>query len=224
MKCSMWPVGCFLLRSALDASHMHTRLSLGHKCLQSDALWSKIIHPVTVHPAVLLAACIAAALIPAVMRLCKMQMYVMHEEHSVSDRRTLFCQRCCTFSSLSTAQQVSCSLSADEHSWWGHCESWGATRHPTALWTSFPQPQTVWSKCILSPVLLVLTGPCRGIRVVVWGLMGESGVDSDGEAEANRRESVQCGTEGEEEYKERHTDVRELKLSARQKWEWMCGL
>ena len=47
--------------------------------------------------------------------------------------------------------------------------------------------------------------------------MGESGVDSDGEAEANTRESVQCGTEGEEEYKGRHTDVRELKMSARQK-------
>lgn len=57
--------------------------------------------------------------------------------------------------------------------------------------------------------------------MVVRGLGGESEVDSDGEA--NRRESIQCCAEGEEEYKDgrgkRHTDAREMKTSARQKRE-----
>lgn len=120
-------------------------------------------------------------------------------------------EHCCTFSRLSTVRQVSCRFSVDEHSLWGHCESWGALEHPTALWSSFPQPQSVGWKCVLSPVLLVLTEPSRGIRVVVWGLGGESGVGLDGEAEANRRESIQCGTEGEEVYKGRGKETHRRK-------------
>lgn len=46
--------------------------------------------------------------------------------------------------------------------------------------------------------------PSSGIRVVVSGLRGESGVDSDGETvRANRRESIQCFTQRGEAYKDR---------------------
>lgn len=56
--------------------------------------------------------------------------------------------------------------------------------------------------------------PSRGIGVVVWGLGGESGVDSDGEA--NRRESFQCFAERRERRnlkaeRKRHTDTRAVK-------------
>lgn len=90
-------------------------------------------------------------------------------------------------------------------------------KHPTALRSSSPQPQSVGQKCILSPVL---TEPSGGIRVVVRGLMGESGVGLDGEAEANRRESIQRCAEGEvhEERKgERHADAEAMTMTARQK-------
>lgn len=142
------------------------------------------------------------------------------------------CQRTREHSSVSAAALLAgrpqrggsvVSLSVDEHSRWGHCESWGAVQHPTALRSSFPQPQSVGQKCILSPVL---TEPSGGIRVVVRGLVGESGVGLDGEAEANRRESIQRCAEGEvqnERKGERHADAEEMTMAARQKWDQLCG-
>lgn len=88
------------------------------------------------------------------------------------------CHRTC--SSPSSGQSFSCSLSADGAL--AARNSWGTEEHPTALWLAFPQPQTGRHKCILSPAVPVLMEPGGGCRVDLWGLGGESGVDSHGRA------------------------------------------
>lgn len=62
--------------------------------------------------------------------------------------------------------------------------------------------------------------PSRGLRVAARGLGGESGVDSDGEA--NRGESFQCFAEMRERRnikveRKRDADTRVMKMSARRK-------
>lgn len=54
--------------------------------------------------------------------------------------------------------------------------------------------------------------------MVVRGLVGESGVGLDGEAEANGGESIQrCAEGGAHNEGERHADAEEMTMTAREK-------